>query len=67
MKEKYEKLKSEVIILQKTRECNHVWNNPICEPDLFDGINIWVSSCKLCGKKITLFESFNIVNNQIKK
>ena len=57
MKEKYEALKMQVIEFKNKQEsCDHEWLKPIYTPDLFDGVNKWFTTCKLCGKKLTLFQ-----------
>lgn len=60
MKEKYEPLVSELIQIQNIREtCKHEWQEPIYDPDLFDGMDKWYVTCKLCGKKIISYQKPN--------
>ena len=64
MKEKYELLKEKLIELKNNqKKCHHEWNEPVLDPDIFDGINRWTYTCKLCAKKITTLEKFDISND----
>jgi hypothetical protein len=70
MKEKYEALKMQIIDYKDKKEnCNHEWEEPVYDPDLFDGSDRWFITCKLCGKKIMSFDKpdKNKLLNYIKK
>lgn len=68
MKEKYEELKKEIMDFKNTqRECKHEWDNPVYEPNLFDGAERWILTCKLCGQKIISFNNIELPDKSIKK
>ncbi len=62
MKEKYKELKKQLIeVKENTKKCNHEWDEPIYDPDLFDGIDRWFIVCKLCGKKVMSFQKPDVL------
>ena len=68
MKEKYAELKKELIeVKENLPQCNHEWNKPVYDPDLFDGIDRWYVTCKLCGKKIMSFHEIDVESLTMKK
>ncbi len=58
MKEKYEKLKKDII--NYDRGCIHDWEEPIYDPDIFDGDMRWKYVCKNCGKIVYTFDKVNV-------
>ena len=36
--------------------CKHEWENEEYDPDLFDGMDRWYYTCRLCGKRQISFQ-----------